>query len=90
MLKQTVTVYRVWPNKQWRWRLKAANRVIIGASSESFVRLSRCLENLHMVTGIQIVPDDYEKKISDKSRFLVEFDQFKSGRRIPSIGPVML
>lgn len=78
MHKQTVTVYRVWPNKQWRWRLKAANRVIIGASSESFVRLSRCLENLRMVTGIRIEQDNYEKKFVDKVRFSVQSDTRKS------------
>lgn len=74
--KQTITVYRarkssvVGPKGQWRWRIQAANRVIIGASSEAFKRLSRCLDNLELVTGIRIWSDDYDKKFGDTNRFV--------------------
>lgn len=77
IVKVTITVYRGRPSVgsptgQWRWRMQAANRKIVGASSEAFVRLSRCLENLVHVTGITIWSDDYDKPFTDKNRFLVK------------------
>lgn len=92
--KVTITVYRnsssaLPARQQWRWRMQSNNRVIIGASSEAFKRLSRCLENLHLVTGIVINSDGYSH-FKDQARFLVEFNSFKSGNRIVKCQPVML
>lgn len=89
-MKQTVTVYRSKPQRGWRWRIQARNRVIVGASSEAFVRLSRCLENLRQVTGITIWSDDYDKKFGEKARFLVTWDGYKSLKRFQRGQPVMI
>lgn len=34
---------------EWRWRLKAANGLIVGASSESYHNKSDCLANIDLV-----------------------------------------
>lgn len=41
---------------QWRWRLLAKNGRKVGASSESFEKRKGALENLFLVTGVQISP----------------------------------
>lgn len=36
----------------WRWRMKATNGRIIGASTEGYTHRSACLRNILTVTGI--------------------------------------
>jgi uncharacterized protein YegP (UPF0339 family) len=37
----------------WRWGMKASNGAVVAASTESFGKRKRALENLHLVTGIR-------------------------------------
>jgi hypothetical protein len=53
------------------------------------VRLSRCLENLELVTAIRIWSDDYDKKFGEKARFLVTMQGGLIGRSFRG-QPVML
>jgi hypothetical protein len=63
---QTVTVYRRNKRNPWRWRIQSRNRKIIAASSEGFVRLSRCLDNLYLATGLET--DDIDFEVKDRIR----------------------
>lgn len=69
--KLTITIYK--KRGEWRWRLQAANRVIVGASSEAYKRRSRCLDNLYDVTGIAIYPREHNN-FGDKARFTIRVD----------------
>lgn len=37
----------------WRWSMKAANGNVVAASTESYGKRKRALENLHFVTGVR-------------------------------------
>lgn len=52
-MRVTIEIYKD-AKKQWRWRMLRKGRVI-GASSEGYARIGRCLKNLHAVTGIEVV-----------------------------------
>ena len=56
MNKVTVTVYKT-KGGQWRWKIQAGNRRIIGASTEGYRQRTKCIANLALVTGISIHPD---------------------------------
>lgn len=62
-MQQTVTVYRRTPRGEWRWRIQSRNRKIVGASSEGFKRLIRCIQNLEMVTGIDLAVRRFKKNM---------------------------
>lgn len=52
-MRVTIEIYREGVKKDWRWRMSHRNGKIVGASSEGFTRVGRCLKNLHLVTGIE-------------------------------------
>lgn len=50
-----ITVYKT-RTGEWRWRVRAPNNVIIGASSEAYTQRRHALENCEVVTGFKLRP----------------------------------
>lgn len=56
----SLQVYRL-RDGQWRWRMRASNRLIIGAATESYKTRAKAVKNLRAVTGFMVGPARYQR-----------------------------
>jgi len=47
-----ITIYKTFWRKEWRWRIKAANGKIIGASTEGYKNRVDCVDNLKLLYNV--------------------------------------
>lgn len=54
-----ITIYKTFWHNEWRWRIKASNGKIIGASSDGYKNRVDCVANLRIL--YKALDDNYEE-----------------------------